>query len=90
LDGLSYGGAMVWTKDSRHLIVTGKCGPGDGDQLCAISTEGGELKPLGLNMQEISTRMISADGRRIAFTGATRKQELWVIRNLLSEPAKAR
>ena len=89
-NGLSPAGAMIWTNDGRHLVVTAKCGPGEDQQLCAIPTEGGELRPLGLRMQTISTRMISADGRRIAFTGATRKRELWVIRNLLPEPAKAR
>jgi hypothetical protein len=41
-------------------------------------------------MQEISTRMLSADGRRIAFTGSTSKQELWVIRNLLPPPSASR
>ena len=90
VDGLSHNGAMSWTLDGRHLIVTGKCGPGGKEQLCAIATDGGELRPLGLAMQEISSRMISADGRRIAFTGATRKNELWVIRNLLPEPARTR
>jgi len=93
--GYDYGfifpqGAMTWAKDGRHLIVTAKCGPGEDHRLCAIPTEGGELKPLGLRMQRIPTRMLSPDGRRIAFTGATQKQELWVIRNLLSELAGAR
>lgn len=88
-DGLSPQGAMIWSKDGRHVVVTAK-GPGEDQQLCAISTEGGELKPLGLRMQQIQTRMISADSRRIAFTGATRKRELWVSRNLLPDPAKAR
>jgi hypothetical protein len=83
-------GAMTWANDGRHLIVTAKCGPGEDHRLCAIPTEGGELKPLGLRMQGIPTRMLSPDGRRVAFTGATRKQELWVIRNLLSELAGAR
>ena len=41
-------------------------------------------------MLEIATRMISADGRRLAFTNETRSPELWVIRNLLTEPARAR
>jgi Tol biopolymer transport system component len=82
-------GAMSWTRDGHHLVVTARCGPGEGQYLCAISREGGELKPLGRSMSEIPSRMISADGRRIAFTAKTFKEELWVIRNLLSEPAKA-
>jgi len=82
-------GAMSWTKDGRHLIVTVKRGPGD-EQLAAIPTDGGEIRLLSLRMPTLSTRTVSADGRRLAFTGSTSKQELWVIRNLLSEPAKAR
>lgn len=87
---LSHVGAMSWMPDGRHLIVTGKCGPGVEEQLCALPSEGGDLRSLGQGMQEISSRMMSADGRRIAFTGSTRKQELWVIRNLFPEPVRSR
>jgi hypothetical protein len=80
---------MIWTKDGKHLIVTATCGPG-GAQLCAIPAEGGSLRPLGLGMLEITTRMISSDGRRLAFTHETRSPELWVIRNLLTATTTAR
>lgn len=86
---LSHDGAMIWTKDGKHLIVTAKCGPA-GSQLCAIPAQGGTLRPLGVGMLEITTRMISSDGRRLAFTHETRSPELWVIRNLLRGPDKAR
>jgi Tol biopolymer transport system component len=86
---LSNNGAMIWTKDGKHLIVTARCGSG-GHQLCAIPAEGGTLRPLGLGMLEITTRMISSDGRRLALTHQTRSPELWVIRNLLTETARAR
>jgi Tol biopolymer transport system component len=88
---LTIANAMSWTKDSRHLILTARA-PGAADdegqhQVYALPVEGGELKPLGLSMERIASRMVSADGQHIAFTAETRKQELWVIRNLLSEPA---
>lgn len=86
---LSHNGAMIWTKDGKHLIVTARCGPG-GPQLCAIPAEGGALRPLGLGMLQIATRMISSDGRRLALTHETRSPELWVIRNLLTETATSR
>jgi Tol biopolymer transport system component len=88
-DDLSHNGAMIWTKDGKHLILTGRCGPG-GDQLCAIPAEGGALRPLGLGLPGITTRMISSDGRRLALTHETRSPELWVIRNLLTETATTR
>ena len=86
---LSHNGAMIWTKDGKHLIVTARCGPG-GPQLCAVPAEGGALRPLGLGMLEITTRMISSDGRRLALTHETRSPELWVIRNLLTETPTSR
>jgi Tol biopolymer transport system component len=83
--------AMSWTKDSRHLILTASTPRAADDereqQIYALPVDGGELKPLGLSMERTASRMVSADGQRIAFTAETRKQELWVIRNLLSEPA---
>jgi hypothetical protein len=88
-DDLSHNGAMIWTKEGKHLIVTARCGPG-GHQLCAIPDEGGTLRPLGLGMLQITTRMISSDGRRLVLTHETRTPELWVIRNLLTETAKER
>jgi hypothetical protein len=45
---------------------------------------GGSPKPRGVTFEEIPSRMISADGRHIAFTGRTTKQELWLVRNLLT------
>jgi Tol biopolymer transport system component len=87
---ISHLGGMSWMPDGRHLIVTGKCGPGIEDQLCALPSDGGDLRPVGQSMQEISSRMISADGRRVAFTGTTGKQELWVIRNLFPERVRYR
>ena len=89
ISDLSHNGGMIWTKDGAHLIMTANCGPG-GQQLCAIPAEGGTLRPLGLGISEITTRMISSDGRRLAFTQETRNPELWVIRNLLADTAQTR
>jgi Tol biopolymer transport system component len=80
-------GAMSWTSDSRHIVYTGRCEPG-GDSsvqhLCAIPVEGGTPRSVGIRMQAIPSRMISADGRFVAFTGRTIHRELWAIRNLLA------
>ena len=88
-DDLSHLGAMVWTKGGTHLILTARCGPGS-LQLCAIPADGGTLMPLGLGMLQITTRMISSDGRRLALTHETGSPELWVVRNLLTDTASAR
>ena len=76
-----------WTSDSRTLVVI--VGNGDkGEILYAIPAAGGSPKPLGLSMEEIQTPAISPDGRRIVFGGRTTKEELWVVRNLLSDLAR--
>ncbi len=80
-------GAMTWTSDSRHIVYSGRCEPGmdNGEQqLCAIPVAGGTPQPLAIRMQAIPARMISADGRFVAFTGRTIHRELWAIRNLLA------
>ena len=80
-------GGMAWTSDSRYLVYSGRCEPGadnDVQQLCAIPVEGGTPRSLAISMQAIPTRMISADGRSVAFTGRTIHRELWAIRNLLA------
>jgi hypothetical protein len=82
-DVISHAGAMIWTHDGRHLILSGKCGPNGSVQLCTISRDGGALRLVGQNLQEVTTRMLSSDGRRLAFTGATGQTEFWVMRGLL-------
>jgi Tol biopolymer transport system component len=79
---------MSWTRDSRTIVV-GATTP-KGHSLYAIPAAGGSLKPLGLNMEEIQTPAISPDGKRIVFGGRTVRRELWVVRNLLADLAKAR
>jgi Tol biopolymer transport system component len=84
IDAVSHLGAMIWTRDNRHIILSGSCGPGGSQQLCALPRTGGQLRLIGMNVQSISSRMISRDGRRIAFTGGTSDPpQLWVIRGLL-------
>jgi Tol biopolymer transport system component len=80
-------GAMAWTSDSRYLVYSGRCDPGMGNdeqQLCAIPVAGGTPQPLAIRMQAMPSRMVSADGRFVAFTGRTIDRELWAIRNLLA------
>lgn len=89
IDNISSEGAMIWTKDQRHLIVSAKCGAAE-VELCAIPADGGTLRSLGFGMLATKTRMLSSDGRRLFFTGEARNPELWVVRNLLSAQAKAR
>jgi Tol biopolymer transport system component len=83
-DAIRAGGALTWTPDGRHLIVTGTSVSGRGEQLFALPVSGGPMRPLGREMSSISTRMLSADGRLLAFTATTEASvELWVVRNLI-------
>jgi Tol biopolymer transport system component len=85
---LFFQGPIGWTSDGRHLIVT-LSGVGDRSQhLYAMAVDSGELKPLGLEMPQISSRVVSADGRRIAVTKEDSKNELRALRNILPAPEK--
>lgn len=85
---LNYEGAC-WTKDGRHLIVTGHIYPTEPDQLLAFPADGGQPRTL-TTMPRILNPSISPDGRRILFTGAREKRELWVFRNFLPPLAASR
>jgi Tol biopolymer transport system component len=71
-----------WTKDGRHLIVTGHIYPNEPTQLLAFPADGGQPRTL-TTMPLILNPSISPDGRHILFTGAREKRELWVFRNFL-------
>jgi dipeptidyl aminopeptidase/acylaminoacyl peptidase len=70
-----------WMTDSRALVVVGS------GSVLAISAKGGDLKPLGLTMKEISGPTITPDGRRLVFGARMQREELWVVRNLLPDRA---
>jgi len=72
-----------WTRDGRYVIAP--AGGKNKVQLLAFPVGGGEPRSLGVSMEQISSPSVAPDGRRILFTGARRKQELWVIRNLMPQ-----
>jgi Tol biopolymer transport system component len=86
-DKLFAQGAFGWTPDGKHLVFSVQL-PQTPQQLQAISIETGEIRPLGITMQEISSRMVSGDGRRIVFTGSTGSIEVRALRNILQPPAR--
>ena len=69
-DRLFARGMFGWTPDGRNVIFSVQR-PQEAHHLHAISTSNGELRPLGVTMQDITSRMVSRDGRRIVFTGVT-------------------
>jgi Tol biopolymer transport system component len=80
-------GTLAWTADG-HLLFEGQCGSGEVIRLCSIPVAGGSpvpisFAPANIKFDRTPTRMISADGRRLAFTATTTKRELWVIRDFL-------
>jgi Tol biopolymer transport system component len=72
----------VWTRDGRHILFKAE----DGKQrtrVWAIPANGGAPRRLDLATQGIGKMDLSPDGRQLAFTGSKRKQEVWVIKNLV-------
>jgi Tol biopolymer transport system component len=76
---------VAWTKDNRHVLMQGYSGSGP-YRVWAISIEGGEPQP-----SEHATNLgdVHPDGSRIVFSARTGgNEEVWVFRNLLSQPNK--
>jgi hypothetical protein len=53
----------------------------------AIAIDTGGMKHLGIQMPQITSHAVSAEGRRIAITGASNRNEIRVLRNILAPEA---
>ena len=76
----------AWTPDSRHLIYARTVqGEKRKFELWRISAEGGEPQNLGLLMEGLEPYGLSVhpDGKRIAFTAGTEREEVWVLQDFL-------
>ncbi len=81
----------AWTPDSRHIMYARTVqGEKQTFELWRISAEGGEPQKLGLVMEGLEPYGLSVhpDGKRIAFTAGTEREEVWVLKNFLP-PLKA-
>jgi len=79
-------GSFAWTPDGQHLVFSTEAGPNN-QQLTAISVRTGEFTLLGVTMPRITSRMLSADGRRIVFTESVDMSEVHTLRNFLRSAA---
>ena len=89
---LFFQGPIGWTSDGRHLIVSLSDSIGRAEHLYAIVADTAEMKPLGLEMPNtnITSRIVSTDGRRIAVTRETSKNEIRALRNILPTTGSVR
>jgi Tol biopolymer transport system component len=83
----------AWTPDSRHIIYARTVqGEKRKFELWRISAEGGEPQNLGLVMEGLEPYGLSVhpDGKRIAFTAGTGREEVWVLKDFLPVRRTAR
>lgn len=74
--------AAVWTRDGKHILIKAEDGP-QRTRVWAVPADGGPARKLDLATQGIGKMDLSPDGSQLVFSGTKRKQELWVIKNLL-------
>ena len=70
----------------KHILFKAE----DGRQrtrVWAVPSDGGEARKLDLSTEGIGKMDLSPDGTQLVFTGTKRKQELWMIKNLLPSHA---
>ena len=84
----SFRKSIAWTADSKHILFSAT-GSEDGDELCRISAESGEVERLGLKMDGYHSLSAHPDGRRIVFAAGRNMGEVWVMENFLLEAAVA-
>ena len=93
-ENLFFQGPIGWTPDGRHLVVTRvTANPYASDapqRLYAVAVDTGEMTPLGIDMPQITSRVVSADGRRIAITQEWSRNEVRALRNVLAASGTAR
>ncbi len=79
-------GVTAWPPDSRHIIYARSVYVEKPTfELWRISADGGEPQKLGLVMEGLEPYglTIHPDGKRIAFTAGTGREEVWVLKNFL-------
>jgi len=76
--------ALCWTPDGRYVVFV-KANKNNLSlrSLWRVPVAGGEPEDLGLEMEKLRQPVISADGRKIAFTAGGSKTEVWVMENFL-------
>jgi Tol biopolymer transport system component len=73
-----------WTQDSRALLFVRAGG------IWVQPIDGREPYATGITFKELGNPSVSPDGGRVAFTGFTSTNNVWVIRNLFPETSAAK
>lgn len=72
-------GAVQWSADGRHLLfVRGK----DLNEIWRLPVAGGDPQPTGVKLDQISSIVLSPDGRQLAIAAGQIKLELWSLEGL--------
>jgi Tol biopolymer transport system component len=79
--------ATVWNNDGRRLLFIARPAPVKSPvaDVYAISADGGEPQPLGIELHDLYYLSMNPDGTRIAFSDEQWDNQLWVLKNLFGE-----
>lgn len=83
-----YFGGLSWTPDGTRLLFVKS--RDDHRELWQVDVESGRAAPTGLSVPGLQYVRLHPDGRTLAYSAGERREEVWVIENLLgSLPAAA-
>ena len=73
-----------WTPDSKALLFI------KSDEIWVQRLDGSAAYSTGIRLNGLGSPSVHPDGSRIAFTGVTRNQQVWAIKNLFPDTAAAK
>jgi len=73
---------LFWSRDGKFVFVAAAAA-GDSQEILAIPAAGGEPVHSGSLMLDLTAPSLSPDGRRIAFSGSSHEDQVWVIDKMI-------
>ncbi len=79
---------LAWSQDGKYVLFAQ--GPDNANELWRVPAEGGTPQKLAITLPRMNRLSVHPDGRRLAISAGSGKNEVWVMENLLPSLSAAR